>query len=206
MTDTEPDLAQLIDRLTRDHLLEISNDDGDLIAIRRPPLLRELANARTASLGIGRGSAQQPHQRVSLNLEASELLTAIENRIRAWATRDGIRPLGSWPPAEQVLAAWHTSADPVTISPAQARRIADWVQQIEDLIDPPHRYTLTAPCPHCGTGYVNSPDSHGRALQVIERHPAENSVVTCRGCGTAWHGIDGARTLATLLAGEPVTT
>jgi hypothetical protein len=207
MTDTpEPDLAHLVDRLTREHVVEIT-EAGTTTAVRRPPLLRDLAQARTASLGVGRGSGQQLHARMSLNAEASELLTAIERRLRAWASRAGIRPIGNgWPPPEQILTAWHDTADPDHITPARIRTLAGWIQQIEDLIDPPRRYTLAAACPLCAAAYVDTVDQHGRALAVTEREPADRSIVTCRACDHVWNGLDGARQLADLINGRQQQT
>lgn len=198
-----PDLTALIDRLTAEHTVEVPDSDGITVAVRRPPLLRDLAAARTASIGVGRGSAQQPHARTMLNVDAADLLTAIETRVRSWAIRAGLTPTGTaWPPVDRVLAAWHDTAGPDRITPARIRRLADWVQAIEDLLDPPRRYTLDDPCPLCGTGYVDTADTHGRALHVTARIPAHRSVVTCRACAHIWPGLDGAHQLMRQIRGE----
>lgn len=199
MTDDDPDA--LIDRLTTEHLVEVTDADGITTAVRRPPLLRDLTAARVASIGVGRGGAQQAHQRTGLDFEASQLLTAIEHRVRTWAIAAGIRPTGTaWPPVERVLAAWHTASDDV--DPARIRKLAGWVQAIEDLLDPPHRYPLPDPCPLCGVAYVDTAEQHGPALQVTARRPAARSTVVCRACEHVWPGVDGARTLARQIRGD----
>lgn len=195
------DLDDLIDRLTAEHTEEITDEHGMITAMRRPPLLHDLARARVPSIGVGRGGSQQPHQRVSLDIDAVQLLAKIEQRVRGWAIAAGVRPTGNaWPPVDRVLVAWRDlDPDP---DPARARKLAGWVQAIEDLLDPPRTSTLPDPCPLCGTAYVDTAEVHGRPLQVHTRTPAERSAITCRACSHVWHGIDGARTLAAQLRGE----
>jgi hypothetical protein len=193
------DLGELIARLTEPRLVDVTDQDGITTAVRRPPLLHELDTARTASVGVGRGGAQQRHERTMLNIEASELLTQIERRVRAWCRRAGMVPTGpAWPRVDRLLADWAWAAGDAA-HPSRLRQLATWVQAIEDLVDPPRRYTLSAACPICGTSYVDTAEQHGRALQVVERHPAARTEVLCRSCSHAWRGLDGARELAALI-------
>lgn len=200
MTD---DLDALIEQLTAEHEIELRDAEHHSTIRRQPPLLAELADARAASTGLGRGTAKALHERLALNVDAADLHRAIEHRLRDWATQVGIRPsrLG-WPPLDQLAAAWWARVQQVTPVDVRtyAAKLAEWAQAIDDLIDPPVRYSLTGACPACGSVYVETADRAGRALQVTARHHSNRSVVTCRACEHVWRGLDGARELAAKLA------
>lgn len=206
MTEPEPpDPAALIDMLTEPHPIEVRDADRMNTIRQAPPLLAALADSRAASVGAsGRGGAKGLHERVTLNVDAADLLAAIEHRVRRWAAHSGIRPADAWPPLPDLLRAWweHVQDDPHLDRDRIGRKLAGWVEAITDLIDPPYRYTLAAACPLCGVGYVNSAEDAGRALQVIERDPPDRSVITCRSCEHVWHGIAGAKALAAQLHPE----
>lgn len=209
MTDPEPpDLEALVDRLTDAHDLELADTEQHVTIRRQPPLLGALADARTASVGIGRGNSKGLHERLTLNVDASDLQTSIEHAVREWVTRAGYRPAAHrWPPLDRLLRFWwHTVAeDPDLDRRRYARKLAGWVEAIEDLIDPPRRYTLEQPCPECGVAYVETAEQHGRALQVTARPTAEHSAVTCRSCGHVWRGVTGAKQLAARIYPEEKT-
>lgn len=200
MTD---DLDGLIEQLANEHEIELRDAEQHSTIRTVPPLLADLAAARTASLGVGRGSAKALHERLALNVDAADLHRAIEHRLREWATQVGIRPgRHGWPPLEALLAAWWRRVQQV--SPIDVRsyagKLAAWAQAIEDLIDPPVRYALKGACPECGSVYVQTAEHAGRALEVTARHHSDRSVVHCRSCGHLWQGLDGARELASRLA------
>lgn len=202
-----PDLGHLIEQLTAEHPVEVRDADRVNTIRQAPPLLADLADARTSSVGYGRGG-KAVHERLSLNVDASELLSAIEHRVRRWAARAGIRPTGHrWPPVDVLLRQWWDTVadDPHLHADRYAAKLAGWAEAITDLIDPPFRYTLDGPCPLCGVAYVNTAEDAGRALQVIERDPPDRSVVTCRSCEHVWRGIAGARDLAAKLRPEDRT-
>lgn len=204
-------LRNHVDQLTRPHDTEI-RDAGRLIGIRTdPPLLWQLRSAITANIGPGNGT-KALHERSVHNSGASELYGSIERRIRQWALRYGFTPNGHDAPT--VLRGWYATAynHPGFNPTPYAQTLAGWIDAITDLLDPPHRYPLAAACPQCGDTWTTTdqgdPDHEERshALQVLERDPAHLSSVTCRSCGTTWHGIEGAEQLAEALTHEHATT
>jgi hypothetical protein len=194
-------LRRLVERLTAEHPEEV-RDSGRLIGVRRTaPLLRDLAHARSANVGRGNGW-KAPHERLSLNIGASELHTAIEQRVREWLTRTGWqRPGQAWPPVDQLLRAWYARVylDPHLDPKPYAHHLAGWITAITDLLDPPYRFELGWPCPKCHAdvidGEADGEQTRHRALLATER-PPDLRLVACRSCGATWHGEPGARTLA----------
>jgi hypothetical protein len=194
-------LRALVARLATKHPEEIRTG-GRLLAVRkRTPLLRDLAHARSASVGAG-GGRKALHERVSLNLGASELHSEIEAAVRDWLIRTGyVRGSGPWPPLDRLLVAWYSRVylDPHLEPEHYAPRLAGWISQITDLLDPPHRFEIEAACPTCGADVVEA-DVDGetkrvRALLGTERDP-DVRFVLCRACGATWHGLEGGRRLA----------
>ncbi|MGJ0204633.1 hypothetical protein NHL51_10840 [Leucobacter sp. gxy201] len=61
-----------------------------------------------------------------------------------------------------------------------------WVQQIEDLFDPPHQKELTAPCPSCGERWHVEDDTQRAAAVVIPVKRGRAVIAECRCCGAMW--------------------
>lgn len=198
MSDAQ-DLRTLVQALTRPRRISAR-------ATLQPPLLVELRAATAPNVGRGSGGGAAAHQRTAINVGAADLLVSIEKRVRRWAIRSGYRPpAGGWPPLEEVLAHWHarTDGDPDLDPQHFAKVLRGWVGGISDLMDPPYRFPIEHPCPRCGSswtrGDVDTGTDPNRALNVIERIPANRSVVVCHACGAEWHGVDGAHALRDLI-------
>lgn len=204
---TADEIDALIGRLTERHDVEIADAEQHVTIRQQAPLLADLAGTLAASVAIGRGAQKALHERLKLNVDAVDLHRSIEHRVRQWAAQTRYRPPAGWPPLDRLLAIWWRRVQ--LISPIDvgtyAPTLLEWVEAIEDLIDPPHRRSLRAPCPECGVAYVETAEEHGRALQVVVRQPAERSVVTCRSCGQTWRGLDAAKALAALIYPEEKT-
>lgn len=212
MTRLEPSLRALVQTLTRPRKIDTRGDDGQVAhRTMHPALLVELREGTVATIGQG-GSGKAPHERMTMNVGAVDLYASIEKRVRTWAIRAGYRPPATgWPPIEEVLAHWHarTDGDP-NLDPAHyAKVLRGWAGAITDLMDPPYRFPIERPCPRCGAewtaGDVDTGTDPNRALNVIERIPAERSVIVCHACGAEWHGVAGAHALRDLIehAGRP---
>lgn len=203
---SDPTLLELVQALTQPRTISTRDEHGHLIAAtRHPALLVELRTATVATIGQG-GSGKAPHERLTLNVGASELYASIERRVRRWALTAGYQPPPTgWPPLETVVARWHALADgDPDLDPAHhADVLRGWAGAIADLMDPPYRFPLEYPCPECGAEWTQGDVLRGtdpnRALNVIERIPAERSVIVCHACGAEWLGIAGAHTLNALL-------
>jgi hypothetical protein len=212
MKDAE--LRDLVRTLTRPRPVDTHRMSGVVYSTTtgtQPPLLVELRRTGVASIGQG-GSGKAAHERMTMNVGAFELYTAIEKRVRSWAIRSGYRPPPTgWPRLEEVLAHWHarTDGDPNLDPKHYAKILRGWVAGIADLIDPPYRFPIEQPCPRCGaewtTGDIDTGTDPNRALNVIERIPADRSVIVCHACGAEWHGVTGAHALRDLIehAGRP---
>lgn len=216
-------LLDLIDLLTRERQTPVHEVDGITCLRPDPPLLTALVEARTANIGQGSGTSAR-HERVTLNLQASELHTTIHRRIRAWAlAADVPRHWASvdWSDSAQLLRAWHARAigDARLDLAPHTQTLEQWVHQIRDLIiNPPRRWTLAAPCPLCTARWVIDAEGLGRigidrtgrrlaypwavaegqqvdALAVIERESLDDTVTLCLNCDAVWNGSDGARQL-----------
>jgi hypothetical protein len=211
--NTTTDLLDAIDLLTLPHDVKII-DRGTHIATRRDPgLITQLRHARTANIGPGNGSRAK-HERLTLNIEASQLYTEIETLTKQWAIRAGYRREGHpWPALEDLLRAWYARAHkrPHFSAAPHLATIEAWTQRILDLLDPPHRFDIDRPCPICGAHIINirldDETIQVRALNGIDRDE-HDSTVTCRNCGAIWHGHESARELATELTTKalPVIT
>jgi hypothetical protein len=202
MTDSrnpEVELRDALDQLTQPHDTEIRDGGRHLATRTDPALLIQLRKARTASIGPGNGSRAR-HERGTLNINASELYTAIETRTRRWALRAGYNRTTNWPPTDQLLRHWYTLTygrpdfDPTPYLHTLKR----WIAAITDLLDPPHRFDIDKPCPTCGAHIIDT-KIDGQLLRVRALHGIErgiyDSVVTCRNCGATWFGVPDAEAL-----------
>jgi hypothetical protein len=200
------DLRDRVDRLTIRHVVRVTGPDGTYKGDRPElPLLTQLRDAITANIGPGNGN-KALHERSNHNSTASQLFSDIEKPVRQWAITAGYVPNGH--PVEEVLRGWYSAVylDRDLDLRYYNAALADWIDQIVNLFDPPHRYPLNAPCPICGQTWVTSiEDGHEKrsyALNVVERDaPDPIHLVTCRNpdCGATWHGIEGAEALSALL-------
>ena len=123
---------------------------------------------------------------------AHKLYVDIETRVRQWARRSGHdRTTNVWPHPEAVLRTWYATAYTRTeqeLAPYEAT-IAGWIEAIHDLLDPPHRYDINAPCPQCHTTWtvvtIDGHEAHVQALNATDYDPPQQhrSSVSCRACG-----------------------
>lgn len=194
--------------LTQPHAVVVDGRDGALLGYRtESALLLKLAAAVQSNLGASHGSGSAGNERTPINVGAADLLARITGRLQAqqeFLTGDASRPRADVALLRVQLALsnrFFAGTLSVLTLDRNTRQLATWVQQIRDLLDPPHRYGLRSPCPSCGAAMIAVADEHGHAvmmhaLQVTERHEAEASSVVCQGCGLGWHGVAGARRLS----------
>lgn len=194
--------------LTQPHTVTVDGRGGELLGVRtEQALLLKLAAAVASNLGASHGTGAAGNERTPINVGAADLLQRITGRLQAqqeFLTDDTSRPRAEVALLRVQLALSNRffagTLSTLTLD-RNTRQLASWVRQIRDLLDPPHRYGLRSACPSCGANMVTVADEHGHAvvmeaLQVTERHEAEDSSVACQSCGLLWVGVAGARRLS----------
>ena len=212
-TDTEKSPAEklldALDKLTKAQT--VANWQGEeLIRRTDPPLLDWLRELIVSSMGGAGGSGKSARERTPIDVGAFSLYENIEGRVRAWVVDLGGRPGKDLTPA-QVLRSWYVLWNAGNPSESLIRSylsiLEGWVQAIEDVLDPPKRIEITAPCPVCGQEWINvglkladgsdDPNDMERVhvLIAVERESIHESFAMCRACDRVWTGTGEMRRL-----------
>ena len=214
-TDDNPtyQLFEAIRVLTQTHEVIIDDKHGTFLGSRTElPLLLKLRTAQASNIGGAGGAGKAGRERVPLNVGAADLYDRIQGDIREWFGRETDYAEHGRPLPEVVLQQWYLRyvnrwrAQEITDASVweRERDVQNWITQIRDLLDPPFRFPLTAPCPICGKEWVtlNNEDDENereqvRVLNAVERERIEDSYVVCRNpeCGRIWRGVHEARQL-----------
>jgi hypothetical protein len=178
--------------------------------MKRPPLLRQLQEAvRPSGEAGGSGSGGGPG--APLDLAALDLLVSIESEVnhRYWLVCKATRRRWGWT-LPQRIEYWVGQI--LDEHPDQTEETATllgrWVQQIEDLFDPPRRVDIPRACPECRHLHVlqlvDGETVRNTALVAVIREASEpRCVVTCRVCGAGWqdHEWEGLEQTSRALSG-----
>ncbi len=205
-------LLTALDKLTKpQHVAQWQGDGSERKIFKRidPPLLDWLLEAIVNSLGQGGGS-QQARARTPMDVGAFTLHEDIDGRVRSWMDDLGARP-GKDLTATQILRTWYVLWSARNPSEGMMRAYAGildgWAQAIRDVIDPPKRIEITAPCPMCGQEWINVGLKLGdgrddpndvervRVLIALERESMQESYAMCRSCERVWKGVGAMRQL-----------
>lgn len=174
-----------------------------------PPLLEWLAESVGNNIGGG-GGGKAARERTPIDIAALTLYEEIDGRVRSWLDELGARP-GKDISSTQALRSWyalwigrqHTEG----LEQAYVNILEKWEQRINDILDPPKRIEITAPCPACGQEFVNiglkledgTDDPNDiervRVLNAVERERIEDSFVMCSACDRVWTGVPQMRQL-----------
>lgn len=216
MNTEDNDLLAAVDALSKpQHVAEWQEavpEKGIERKIKRrtnPPLLDWLATAVANNIG-GDGGGRPGRERTPIDIGALTLYEEIDGRIRSWLDELGARP-GRDVTATQALRTWYalwigrTRLDGLDDTYRDILR--RWESRIEDILDPPKRIEITAPCPACGTEWRNiglkladgSDDPNDaervRVLSAVERATLQDSFAVCVACERVWAGVTGMRAL-----------
>ena len=141
-------------------------------------LLAQLRTFTSAKTGQGKG---KPGSMVPVQVDALDLLERIDRQAAVWCMEPGTT-------ADRL----HSLADR-QYRPEDAPDILEcastiegWVVEARQIIDPPRRMSVAAPCPECGKSVVYRPDSGGDVV----RQPALQigaDGCQCQHCRTMWH-------------------
>lgn len=130
-------------------------------------------------------------------VDVIDLHSQIAGQIRTWvpgraSTRTKLHDLADRPWSPPDTAWLQAAADTITA----------WCHQIRDIIDPPRRWTLPAPCPACGTATVHRQDGAGDTVRQPALQLGPHGC-QCQACRHVWSPdlfAHLARTLGTLPA------
>ncbi len=183
---TSPDTARAVERLTATHTVHYDGTEYEC-----SPLLGQLREAMTSSLGAGSGRGGASMAGL-INLEAFQLWETIDGIARGWLQSFNLDHRGDLHDVicrlPQAVQAEHANG---TIDDDLRDRLdampGQWVHQIEDLFDPPHQKEITAPCPECGERHHVDGDTQ-RAAVVIPVKRGRAIIAECRCCGAMWAG------------------
>jgi hypothetical protein len=205
MTDY-PKLLDAVDALTKPVTVAEWISDGDRRTLFRrtdPSLLEQLAARVGSSLPPSAGSRTSSRALVPIDVGALTLLEEIDGMVRSWLLDFGARP-GRLVSTGEALRSWFVffqagQREPEVVSRHEGR-VWGWVQQIEDVVDPPTVEEVTRPCPSCGvrrTVQGSGEDAVSvSALRAVWRASgAAASFAECRACGRKWLGLSGMRAL-----------
>lgn len=201
-------LLDALDKLTKPQT--VANWRGDDIVRRTdPPLLDWLRDAIANSMG-GSGGGKQARERTPMDVGAFTLYEDIDGRVRSWVNDLGGKPGKDLTPT-QILRSWYVLWNVGNPSErmvaAYAHILEGWVQAVNDILDPPKRIEITAPCPVCGQEWINvglkladgsdDPNDLERVhvLIAVERESIHESFAMCRACDRVWTGTGEMRLL-----------
>lgn len=211
----EANFDTLVQKLTREHLVHLSTDEGSKF-VMTDGLLSQLRAEVVGSSDSGAVSGNK--MRLPFNAPAVDLYQLIDRQIsEVWAAAFNRVPNADRP--EALLAEWAAFVDadmivtystPETISfpdrkhgwlrdevlwnPVEVKAIhllARWVRAIEDLFDPPRVAEIIAACILCGEREVHRRQDGAvvrqAALQFVrDRVTGDSLEARCVSCGASW--------------------
>lgn len=211
MTDNPiNDLRDAMDALTKPIRTAIWQDELDnrgqyvgqkLVVHKDNSLLHQLRNAISNNLGGGSNGGKAAHERTPFDVAAFTMYEDIDDRVKSWADDAGMTRSGL--PVEDVLRAWFpvwtVKVIPDLLVDRHTAILVRWAVGINDLLDPPTKQELTAPCPLCGQMWATvgkgEETESVRALWAVWRENGDESYGMCRACDHMWRGISAMRQL-----------
>ena len=159
-------------------------------------MLEQLRHAISNSLGAGGGAGKSARERTPLDVGAFTLYEDIDGRVRSWLSEAGKDAAAHSTPGEALrawFAVWTRYEQPDGLVHSFANILHGWKQAIDDILDPPTKQEITAPCPVCGQMWVTvgkgEDQESVRALWAVWRENQDLSFGTCRACDKVWHGV-----------------
>lgn len=205
--------AEAVDRLTipwTDVLTPAESPSGRYEPLQREPLLVLLQRAIVPSGEGGGGGRSQ--DRVPLSTEALQVWQSIDERSRAGGLQVGHLVAGRALAervrdfADHAAVAWRTGQVSESDWAHLSEEPAKWVQQIEDLLDPPRTKELKPRCPRCGELWVSDPrerETRHHCLLLHFRDGGPEAWAECRRCSQTWVGVDQLKELGALIGARP---
>lgn len=204
------DFYNLVERLTRQHRVAVTTDNGVVFATE-DGLLQQLRESVFGDNGTNSHTSSKA--RLPMNAPAVDLLTLIDRQVaEVWAKVTGRVP--GVERTEKLLTEWASAvkADSiVTVSSPEGIRDSEgiesviwtraeylpeallerWVQSILDLFDPPRTAEILAACINCGEREVwrtkdGENTKQSAMVFVRDRMTGDSTEARCQVCGTSW--------------------
>lgn len=202
-------LLDAVDALTKP-IAVVNTIDGKMVRRRfadgrpndDPPLLDQLLARIQASMG-DRVGAGRSGSGVLIDATAFETHEDIDGRLRTWILDLGGTP-GARALTRELLRHWYrlyiAGVHPVGEDERYREVLVRWERRILDVLTPPKRIELTAPCPVCGQEFHRTGnDEIARVLNAFERESLETSYAMCAACDRVWTGVSQMRWLRILM-------
>lgn len=190
--DTRHHLAELTNPQVRSYVRDQVDEDGTVVGIGEttrhpvPSLLQQLRRAVASTNSSGGGPSK--HAPIPISADAHDLLADITLRSAELVLMAGARPASN--SIEDRLAAVVREAGQWTDYEAVAGvrlALSKWVARIHDLLDPPKRLYLAAPCPRCEVSMVwRRDDATGESVQQPALQVDGKTGCTCLNCAAHW--------------------
>ena len=204
------DLRDAMDALTKPIRSAIWQDEIDsdgqhigqkLIRHVDQSLLYQLRGAISGDLGSHGGGSKAAHERTPFDVAAFTMYEDIDGRVKSWALDAGMTRSTAGP--ELVLRTWFrvwtVKVIPDELVDRHTAILTRWAVSINDLLSPPTKQELTAPCPLCGQMWATVGKGEEaesvRALWAVWRENRDESYGMCRACDHMWRGISAMRQL-----------
>lgn len=204
------DFYNLVERLTRQHRVAVTTDNGVVFATE-DGLLQQLRESVFGDNGTNSHTSSKA--RLPMNAPAVDLLTLIDRQVaEVWAATTKRAP--GIDRTEKLLTEWAGVVNRdsiVTVSSPEGIKDADgleqviwtraeylpeallqrWAQSILDLFDPPRTAEILAACINCGEREVwrtkdGSPVKQSAMVFVRDRVSGDSTEARCQVCGTSW--------------------
>lgn len=206
------ELLSAVDLLTKDRFEEIfqtQNGETRRVKLKQPPLLAELRDAISSTVGAHPSGGTLPNQRSVLDSDAFEQYEKITAQIiELYNERTTAAPFDS---PEQNLRIWYIAVagqyQSGLVSDKSFHRyiktLEGWIEMIDEKLNPAQALDILAPCPNCGELWAESKGERIQAIQIVYRLGLDSSVSstkgTCRACKKVWDGKNGLFQLRSLL-------
>ena len=192
MIDLHTSLRLDVDELTRTHLQTHETAysiDGQALIEKTsgqvPGLIAQLRESTTEGIG-GNGGSSGFHPKIPIAVGAYTLYESIQKTAgNEYERLTGTKKHNT---IEDNIQGWAAHA---TINPTEQEHCLNtldrWIDDIQELLNPPRRWELSHPCPICKEKYVIRvvDDEKTRAAALIVT-AKDGGVASCRACGVEW--------------------
>lgn len=199
------DFYNLVERLTRQHRVAVTTDNGVVFATE-DGLLQQLRESVSNSGDSGATSSNKT--KLPINAPAFDLLTLIDRQIaEVWATLT--RRVPGIDRAETLLTEWAGAVRPETLVTVSSPEMANgqviwtkaehtpqalmerWERQITELFDPPRQAEILAACINCGEREVwrvkdGENIKQSALIFVRDRITGDSTEARCLVCASSW--------------------